>query len=102
MDCDKNCETTEELNDDQIVATVLENDGEQTVNEDSDGDGDEPPTKISHTEAKNAFDIALQYIEQNSTSTPMDILWINKWRNIAAKSRITSAKQKSITDFFLK
>lgn len=102
VQCDKNCETSENLNDDQIITAVLENNGEETVNEDSDGDADEPPTQISHTDAKNAFDIALQYIEQSSTSTPMDILWIKKWRNIAAKSRITFSKQKSITDFFSK
>lgn len=77
-ECDKDCETYEELNDDQIVAAVMENDGEETANEDSDGEEDEPPTRISHTDAKNAFDVALQYIEQNPTSTPMDILWIKK------------------------
>lgn len=101
-ECDKDCETYEELNDDHIVAAVMENDGEETVNEDSDGEEDEPPARISHTDAKNAFDVALQYIEQNPTSTPMDILWIKKWRDTAAKSRISSAKQKSITDFFSK
>lgn len=96
-ECDKDCDTFEELNDDQIVAAV----SQETVNEDSDGE-DEPSTRISHNDAKNAFDIALQYIEQNPTSTPMDVLWIKKWRDTAAKSRITSAKQKCITDFFPK
>lgn len=100
-ECDKDCEFYENLNDDEIVAAVIENDGQEPVNEESDGEEDEPPTRISHTDAKNAFDIALQYIEQNPTSTPMDILWIKKWRDTAAKSRISSAKQKSITDFFL-
>ncbi|KAL4702320.1 hypothetical protein ACJJTC_006926 [Scirpophaga incertulas] len=70
-ECDKDCKTYQELDDDQIVSTVLEHD-------------------------------ALQYIEQNPSSTPMDVLWINKWRDTAAKSRISSAKQKSITDFFSK
>ncbi|KAF5302672.1 hypothetical protein FQA39_LY10168 [Lamprigera yunnana] len=81
-----------------LSAAVLENNDEETVNENSDGD-DEPLTQISCTNAKNAFDIAFRYIEQNSTSTPIDRWWINKWRNTAAKSRISSAKQKSITDF---
>ena len=26
--------------------------------------------------------------------------WIKKWRKIAAKSKLSSAKQKNITDFF--
>jgi len=30
----------------------------------------------------------------------MAILWIKKWSNTAAKSRISLAKQMSITDFF--
>ena len=70
---------------DRIVPAISQID-EETVNEDPDDD-DEPPARVSHMEAKNAFDVALQYIEQNSSSTPMDILWIKKWRNIAAKSR---------------
>jgi len=56
----------------------LENNDEEIVNEDSDDDAEEPPTRISHIDAKNAFDIVLQYMEQNLTSTPMDILWIKK------------------------
>lgn len=100
--CDEDCETNEELSDNQIIAVVLEHNGKETVIEDSDDDDDEPPARISHANAKNAFDIALQYIEQSSTSTPMDILWIKKWRNTAAKCKQESAKQKSITDFFSK
>lgn len=57
---DKDCESYVELGDDQIVAAVLENDGKETANDYSDSDEDEPPTRISHTDAKNAFDIALQ------------------------------------------
>ncbi|VEN43486.1 unnamed protein product [Callosobruchus maculatus] len=101
-ECDKDCDSYEELDDDQILAAVIETDNKETANEDSYCEEDELPTRISHTDAKNAFDIALQYIEQNPTSTPMDILWIKKWRDTAAKSRISCAKQKSITDFFTK
>jgi len=56
----------------------LENNDEEIENEDSNGDAEEPSTRISHIDAKNAFDIALQYMEQNLTSTPMDISWIKK------------------------
>ncbi len=100
VQCDIDCETNEELNDDQIIAPVFENNSEETVNEDSNRDVDESSTRISPTDTKNAFDISLQYIEQNSTSTPVGILWIKKWKNTAFKSGISSIKQKSITDFF--
>lgn len=35
MEYDKDCKTSEELNDDQIIAAVLENKGVETVNDDS-------------------------------------------------------------------
>ncbi|KAF2900123.1 hypothetical protein ILUMI_06064 [Ignelater luminosus] len=47
--CDEDCETSEELNDDEIIAAVLENNSEETVNEDSDGDNDKPPTPTPRT-----------------------------------------------------
>ncbi|KAG8283653.1 hypothetical protein J6590_011020 [Homalodisca vitripennis] len=86
-ECDKDCDFYDQLNGDQIISTVTENDDEETVNEDSGSEEDEPPTRI-----------LLQNREQNPTSTPMNFLWIKKWRDTAASSRISSAKQKSITD----
>lgn len=71
--CDKYCGTSEELNEDQIIAAVFENIDKETMNKDSDGDADESLTRFLHTNAKNAFDIAFQYIEQNSASIPMEI-----------------------------
>ncbi|KAK9702087.1 hypothetical protein QE152_g30156 [Popillia japonica] len=72
--CDRDPETSEELNDDQIITAVSENNGEEIGNEDSNGDDGEPPPRNLHTDPKSAFDIALQYIEQNSTSTSMGML----------------------------
>ena len=53
---------------------------------------------VSHKQAKKAFDVALQYNEENESFSPMDIF--KKWRNIVAKFRLSSAKQKNFTDFF--
>ena len=44
--------------------TSISEESENVVNEDPDDD-DKPPGHVSHTEAKKAFDAALQYIEQN-------------------------------------
>lgn len=41
--------------------------------EKSDSEEDKPRTGISHNGVKNAFDLTLQYIEQNPTSTSKDI-----------------------------
>lgn len=72
--CDKDCRTSKELNEDHIIAAFLENiDDKETMNENTDSDADESFTRTSHTDAKNVFDIALQYIERNLASTPIDI-----------------------------
>lgn len=89
--------TNEELNDDEIVAVV-----QSATNEDSDAEEEEVDRDISvtHSEAKDAFDIVLKYLEQNPRATPMDVLWAKKWRDFSAKSRLGKLKQKSIKDFF--
>lgn len=89
--------TNEELNDDEIVAVV-----QSATNEDSDAEEEEVDRDIgvTHSEAKDAFDIVLKYLEQNPRATPMDVLWAKKWRDFSAKSRLGKLKQKSIKDFF--
>lgn len=89
--------TNEELNDDEIVAAV-----QSANNEDSDAEEEEVDrdTGVTHSEAKDAFDVVLKYLEQNPRATPMDVLWAKKWRDFSAKSRLGKLKQKSIKDFF--
>ena len=92
--------TNEDLNDDQIVAAV-QNDAAAEEENDTDEDDSLSDIVVSHSSAKDAFDIALKYIEQHPEATPMDIMWAKKWRDASAKSRLTKLKQKSITDFFV-
>lgn len=87
--------TNEELNDDEIVAVV-----QSATNEDSDAEEEDRDNGVTHSEAKDAFDIVLKYLEQNPRATPMDVLWAKKWRDFSAKSRLGKLKQKSIKDFF--
>lgn len=59
----------------------------------------EEAAKISHSEAKQAFDVVLQYIEEHSASMPTHFLWIKKLKDFVAKGQISSLKQKNITGF---
>lgn len=61
---EKDCETGEQINDNQIIAAVLENDVEETVYKGADGD-DEPFIRVSHTRTLSILPF--------STSIPMDI-----------------------------
>ncbi|KAK9701825.1 hypothetical protein QE152_g30327 [Popillia japonica] len=77
----------EEMADDQIIALVLEQAGNE---EDAEEEEDEKEKEtISHFAAKDAFESALQYLEQQSTAISVDILRVKvkKWCDAAAMSR---------------
>ncbi|GBM13364.1 hypothetical protein AVEN_159782-1 [Araneus ventricosus] len=62
---------------------------------------DEPENVlVSHSEAANALEIALRYIEQRENVTSTDIMLMRRWHNIASTSRITSLRLTNI--FILK
>lgn len=85
----------QELTDDEIGHIV--NSEENTVDvEESDG-GENP--QVSHEEGLNALELALKYIEEQEESNASDLLLIKRWRDIAAKKRISSLKQSSLTKF---
>lgn len=88
--------TNEDLTDEQILGIVQTN----APTEDSDDEENIINDKVSHSAAKEAFEVALSYIEQHPTATPMDVLWAKKWRDTSAKSRMTKLKQQTIHDFF--
>lgn len=89
----------QDLNDDDIVAMVLdESEGGGDQGEESE-DNEESPDLVSHADAANALDLALRYVEQHAAATPSDVMFMRRWRNIASSSRFTSLRQKKITDF---
>jgi hypothetical protein len=72
--------------DNDIVSLVLlEKSGQDDSNE---SDSDEATTEvISHTEGLEALERALLCVEQNSKATPTDVIFMKRWRDIAASSR---------------
>ncbi|GBO45972.1 hypothetical protein AVEN_39803-1 [Araneus ventricosus] len=62
---------------------------------------DEPENLLaSHSEAENALEIELRYIEQSENATSIDIIFMRRWHNIASMSRITALRQTNLTNFF--
>jgi hypothetical protein len=56
---------------------------------------------MSHTEGLNGIETVLRYVEQEHTK-PDDLLLLRRLRNIGAKKRGTSIKQKTVKDLFMK
>ena len=80
--------------DQEIVAAVL------APENDSPEDLPENELNISFDEAYSALQTSLNFIERQPDVTAQEILIFRKWRDVAALKRISSRKQKSITDFF--
>jgi hypothetical protein len=49
-----------------------------------------------------ALERALLYVEQDSKATPTDVIFMKRWRDIAASSRRSTLYQKKITEFVKK
>jgi hypothetical protein len=82
---------------DILSLVLLEKSGQDDSNE---SDSDEATTEvISHTEGLEALERALLYVEQHSKATPIDVIFMKRWRDIAASSRRSTLYQKKITDF---
>jgi hypothetical protein len=66
-------------------------------------DSDEATTEaISHTEGLEALERALLYVQQHSKATTTDVIFMKRWRDIAASSHRSTLYQKKITDFVKK
>jgi hypothetical protein len=66
-------------------------------------DSDEATTEvISHTEGLEALERALLFVEQHIKTTPTDVIFMKRWRDIAASSRRSTLFHKKITDFVKK
>jgi hypothetical protein len=69
----------------------------------NESDSDEATTEvISHTEGLEALKRALLYVEQHSKATPTDVIFMKRWRDIAASSHRSTLYQKKTTDFVKK
>jgi hypothetical protein len=66
-------------------------------------DSDEATTEVtSHTEGLEALERALLCVEQHSKAMPTDVIFMKRWRDIAASSRHSTLYQKKISDFVKK
>lgn len=92
MKDDDQYETEEE-----IVALVNCHDNEI---EDQDQAPTVEPIRISHNDGVKALETAIKYIEQQEEATGIDIMMLQRWRDLAAKKRHSSGKQTTIKDFF--
>jgi hypothetical protein len=62
----------------------------------NESDSDEATTEvISHTEGLEALERAMLYVEQHSKATRTDVIFMKRWRDIAASSRRSTLDRKN-------
>jgi hypothetical protein len=87
-----------EVTDQDLIQIISEQHNEEYSDEEN------PPedvsSTISHADGLKALETALMYVEQQANATPTDTLLKNRWRDIAAKNRMSNKlRQLSITTF---
>ncbi|GFV43894.1 hypothetical protein TNCV_485181 [Trichonephila clavipes] len=89
-------ETAEFLTDDDIAAAVTQ---EPMAEEGSDDETQcYKKDVLPHADGAAALDLALRYLEQQPDTTPADVLFMRRWRNYASSKRLSSLRQKKITE----
>lgn len=97
MTDDQNLELTDNDIVRMITSELIDDDDE------SDGEGDRnPDARVSHADAFEAFNTVLAYVENQDDATFADVTLLRKWRDRAAKKRITNVTQRPLEDFFKK
>ncbi|GFT22094.1 hypothetical protein TNCV_3271491 [Trichonephila clavipes] len=89
-------ETAEFLTDDDMDAAVTQ----EPMEEEGSDDETQCDKKdvLPHADGAAALDHALLYLEQQPDTTPADVLFMRRWRNCASSKRLSSLRQKKITE----
>ncbi|GFX41761.1 hypothetical protein TNCV_388741 [Trichonephila clavipes] len=87
-------ETAEFLTDDDIAASVTQ----EPIEEEGSDDETQCDKKDVVPHADGAAALALRYLEQQPETTPADVLFMRRWRNYASSKRLSSLRQKKITE----
>ncbi|GFV97338.1 hypothetical protein TNCV_2038481 [Trichonephila clavipes] len=85
-------ETAEFLTDDDIAEAVTQEPMEE--------EGSDDETQCDKKDVVPPADgaAALRYLEQQPDTTPADVLFMRRWRNYASSKRLSSLRQKKITE----
>lgn len=87
-----------EITDEEIVTLVNSEDvGDTDDLTDSESSN---PQKMSHKEGVKVLEAAIQYVEQQEETRAVDIMMLQRLRDLAARKRESSSKQSKITNFF--
>ena len=89
----------EHLDDNAIADLVNGSDQVQEVDSDDDSETVDEPCPISHRDAADMLNKCLTWLQHQTEATPCNTSVLLSLKDIAAKKRYSSMKQKTITSF---
>ncbi|CAG4996900.1 unnamed protein product [Parnassius apollo] len=96
LNCDSEDSGFQILTDEEIIENLNSNEREDEEGTET-GDVCQVP---SHAEAFEALDVAFKWFERQDESDPIQLLQLKRIRDLAARKRCDSLRQKSITSYF--
>ena len=98
LNLDNELPTTEQLSDEQILATVT---GHPNENESSDEEDDGQEEKqVSNSEAAECFKKCLSWMERQNNVDSVQVMQLRQMMDFAMRSRYKTLKQTSMLQFF--
>jgi len=95
----------EHLSDTEIITEVTS----EHIHDNSDDEIDDPteeegpiptPNSITHTEAVTMFDSCINWLQSQSEANPHNLSVLRSLREIAEKKRLSTLRQRVLTDFY--
>ncbi|XP_067140340.1 jerky protein homolog-like [Centruroides vittatus] len=99
LKCDVNNPGSQILSDDEIIASVIDNQ-DSCNDEEEPNNADHAEKGPSSEEAFHCLETALKWLEQQEECDAIQLLSLRRVRDFAAKKRLSAVKQKTILDFF--
>ncbi len=85
------------LTDDEIITSIVERPIQEETQDAE--DSDEVSPTISHSAAVKMFDGCMQWLQEQGESNIHNMAMLTELRDLAARKRISTLKQKKITDY---
>ncbi|XP_067123781.1 jerky protein homolog-like [Centruroides vittatus] len=99
LKCDADDAGYQISSDDEIIASVIDNQ-DPCDDEEEPSDDNHAEKGPSSEEAFHGLETAMKWLEQQEECDAIQLLFLKRVRDLAAKKRVSAVKQKKILDFF--
>lgn len=86
---------------DEDIVNLIENPQKEGHLSDTDGEEERTTDIATITKAVATLDIVLRFVEQHSTATPSDVMFMCRWQSIASAETMSCLRKFNMKDFIM-